>query len=213
MGRVRLALRRKTWQEWGFDLTDAEMEDIERFFEAWFPIYHIPHVGCYRSQEALFASFEGVLELFGEDLSKTQQKNAVSASRAGYCVAVTEQKLRFRGEPDPNLRQLFRLMEQDSEIQSVDSSIGRALIRGRSLATVAKRCALDDPEIGQSLRGFPLRDAVFADIRHTLFVKLKITGFPTLLHSDMGEVMMRYGHAVAAGEEALPIREPVASTT
>ena len=103
MGRIGGALRRRTWHEWGFDLSDSEIEEIDRFFDAWFPIYNSPHVSCYRSQEALFASFEGLVELFGEQLTKKQQKNAVSASRAGYCVALAEQKLRFRGEPDPNL--------------------------------------------------------------------------------------------------------------
>ena len=82
-------------------------------------------------------------------------------------------------------------MERDSDVASADSSIGRALLRGKLLADVAKRTALEEPEIARSMRGFPLREAVFADIRHTLFTKLKITGFPTLLDGDMGELMMR----------------------
>lgn len=205
---VRSALNRATWRERGFELTDAEVAEVERFFDAWFPIYRKPGTGAYRSQDGLFGVHHGCVRFFGDDLSKREQQNAVSVLRAGYCVAATERALGLRPRPDRHLSELFRLMEE-REAPSGEEPLSRALRRGEWIGETAWRIAVEEPEIAGELPGTPLRDAILADLRGTLFVKLKLTNVPARLDSDLAEMAMRFAHAVGVCEEALPAIEPL----
>ena len=206
---VRAALDRATWRERGFDLTDSEIAAVERFFEAWFPIYRLPGTTAYRSQDALFGVHHGCVGLFGEEISASAQKNAVSVLRAGHCVAATERALGLRAESDPNLRELFRLMEE-REALACEEPLARALRRGGRLGETAWRMAVQEPDLAAAAPGSPLRDAIFADLRGTLFVKLKVTNLRARLGSDLGELAMRLAHTVGVCEEALPMTERLA---
>jgi hypothetical protein len=205
-GPLRRRLDQVAWRELGFDLTDSEVIAVESFFERWFPIYNQPGLGPFRSQEALFAGFQGVIGLFGEDLSRREQRNVVSAERAGYCIAVVEQHAGMRSKPDPNLKKLFALMDEHEGSIETGDDMTDALALGQRLADVAGQVTLEKSEVGENLPGFELRDAVLADLSRTLFLKLKITTWPARMDRDAGVLVMRYGHAVGVCEEALPVR-------
>jgi hypothetical protein len=206
---VRGALNRATWRERGFELSDQEISAVERFFEAWFPIYQLPGTTAYRSQDALFGVHRGCIRIFGEGLSKRDQRNAVSVLRAGYCVAATERVLNLRVAADPNLSELFRLMEE-RDARPHEEPFARALRRGEQISETAWRMAIEEPDIAAGLPGTPLRDAILADLRGTLFVKLKLVNLPARLDSDVAEAAMRFAHALGVCEEALPAAEPLA---
>lgn len=57
------------------------------------------------------------------------------------------------------------------------------------------------PELLIEADGFPLREAIFADIRATFM--LKHTLISSRFNRDTGEVLMRAGHALGWLEEAL----------
>ncbi len=207
---VRSALHRRSWRQRGFHLSDAEIAEIEGFFETWFPIYNQPDIAPYRSQEALFASFNGLAALAPESIGEREQKAWVSASRAGYCVGLAESELRMRGGPDHNLRQLLKLMEDNDEVTS-GGSLETAMRRADRLTEVIGELVIDRPSTGRELQGFHLREAIFVDIKATLFVKLKLTNFPARISGDLGDLLLRWGHVLAVCEEALPAHEPVAT--
>jgi hypothetical protein len=211
------ALARRTWRQWGFDLTDEQIEEVEDFFDRWHPTYQLPGVDAYRSQEALFASSNGLARLFGEGLSRREQRSGANASRAGYCVGLVEKELGFRAQPDPGLQELLRRKEHDDKSLAAAHAEGRerkvaaAVVRSQHFSEAVTETILERPEVGRGIEGFPLREAVFAELRHTLFAKLKITGLPSSLDSERADIALRYGHAIAVCEEALPVSSPVVS--
>lgn len=207
MGVVRDRLDQAAWRQRGFDLSPAEVGAVERFFERWLAVYNRPGIGAYRSQEGLFATHEGLLELFGEQLLRKERRNAVSVLRAGYCIAVAERDLLMRTAPDPNLSELFRVMAEDDGLTRL-TPLAAAQQRGHRLAEVASKIASEQPDTAKSFPGFGLREAIFADLRTTLFVKLKVTGLSVRLDDAQGEEAMRHGHIVAVCEEALPETTP-----
>jgi hypothetical protein len=82
-----------------------------------------------------------------------------------------------------------------------DETPGAAMLVGERIGRVAIQMAVDEPETARGLPGFSLREAVFADLRSTLFSKLKIARTATV-NIDSAEVIMRVGHAVGVCEEA-----------
>jgi hypothetical protein len=205
-GSLRRGLDQTTWRQLGFEFSPEEVDEVEGFFDRWFRVYNQPGTGPFRSQEALFASFDGVMRVFGGDVPRRKQRPIVSAHRAGYCIAIVERQAELRSQPDENLRQLFALMdEHDGAIDSGDG-MADALQLGVRLSEVAGQVTLDNPEIGRDLPGFAYREAVFADLSQTLFAKLKVTSWPHKMDTEGGQLVMRFGHAVGVCEEALPVR-------
>jgi hypothetical protein len=203
LGRVRATLDRATWRERGFDLEPDEIARIEGFFRPWFEVYRRPGVGAYDSQEAIFGVHHEMTLITGEATPGRETRWAVSALRAGCCVASVECGLGMRLGGDDHLRQLFSLMETDERWPAPGDGLARAIIVGKKLGEVAERMAVTSPPIAADIPGFDLREAVFADLRATLLGKLVVTSFPVRFDRDVAEVLMRFGHAVRYAEESL----------
>lgn len=203
MGAFREKVVRADWLERGYELTSQQVHTVDLFFDAWFDIYNLPNVTAFRSREALTAIYEGGLLLFGDRLTAREQKNAASVLRAGYVVAATEAKLGYRTEKDPNLVQLFELMERDDPSGQLEP-LAVAHWRGRQLADVTNRACVD-AEVAERLPGFQHREAIFSDIGRLLFTKLRITSWPKAkLDREHADLAMRFGHVVGVCEESLP---------
>src|SRR4051794_32432867 len=104
--------RARSWRSLGFALSEVQMTLIEDFFGAWFTVYNLPGTDCYRSQLALFGVHRGVTAIAGDRLPDWERRQAVSAVRAGYCVAAVEAMRRDRSAPDPHLKSLFAAMDE-----------------------------------------------------------------------------------------------------
>ncbi len=208
MGSFRERVVQDDWRERGFDLSALEVREVDRFFDCWFEAYNRPGVGAYRSREALMAIHVGLVRAFGDQLGEKERSNAASVLRAGYVVAATEQSLGFRPRPDRNLVELFRLMEEDDPSPEREP-LAIAHWRGTHLATVAARIAGDEV-MASNLPGFAHREAVFADLRRTLFTKLRLTSIlRASFDLETAETAMRYGHVVGVCEESVPATLPV----
>jgi hypothetical protein len=133
----------------------------------------------------------------------------VSVLRAGYVVAAVETDLGGRTGPDEHLMNLFQAMGQEACRYHGDDDRSREISLGAQLGEVAAMATFENPHVGRGFPGFRLREAVFADLRHTLFTKLKASNFPHWPGGEIYESAMRFGHAVGVCEESLPDVHPV----
>jgi hypothetical protein len=206
-GRIRTVLDRAAWREWGFDLAPEQIAQVEGFFEPWFEVYNRPGVAAFDSQEALFGIHRVMEDVVGAPRVGRESRGPVSALRAGYCIASVERAMGLRQGPDRALTELFDHMESDEGWPGPGPSLGRAILVGQRLGDLALDMAIARPEIAQSIPGFGLRDALFADLRHTLLTKVALTNVRRL-DRDLGELLMRAGHAVGFAEESLRVQTP-----
>jgi hypothetical protein len=207
LGRIRATLDRATWKQWGFDLSPDEIARIDGFFVPWFEVYNRPGTAAYASQEAVVAVHHGFTVFMGDPPPGRANRPAISALRAGYCVASVEREMGMRPQPDQHLVELLSLMDKD-EGWPKEPSLGRAFMAGAKVGLIAEQMTLESPDIGHGIPGFELREAVFADLRHTLFAKLTVTHAPRRFDRAAGELLMRFGHAAGYAEEALLVRSP-----